>query len=168
MKKNRVFIFLAFICIIQLAVPLSIMGMKEFATENGLQGKMQVEAVFYSALSETLDFELSRYTEKDSSSGSYIPVYLDENGFIKGKSCTLIKPSGPYIDRGKYTTMYPYKDFEKSRLNFIIPEEELNRLTLSRMSDLSYDNFYVTVSIYDGEVIFKELWEGDRKLLEFR
>ena len=79
MKKNRVFIFLAFVCIIQLAVPLSIMGMKEIATENGLQGKMKVEAVFYSALSETLDFELSRYTEKDGSSGSYIPVYLDES-----------------------------------------------------------------------------------------
>ena len=166
MKKNRVFIFLAFVCIIQLAVPLSIMGMKEFATENGLQGKMKVEAVFYSALSETLDFELSRYTEKDGSSGSYIPVYLDENGFVKGKSRTFIKPSGSYIDLEKFKPMYHV--FEKARLNFIIPEEELNRLTLNRMSDLNYDNFYVTVSIYNGEIIFKELWEGDRKLVEFR
>ena len=166
MKKNRVFIFLAFVCIIQLAVPLSIMGMKEIATENGLQGKMKVEAVFYSALSETLDFELSRYTEKDGSSGSYIPVYLDENGFVKGKSRTFIKPSGSYIDLEKFKPMYHV--FEKSRLNFIIPEEELNRLTLNRMSDLNYDNFYVTVSIYNGEIIFKELWEGDRKLVELR
>lgn len=168
MKKNRILIFLAFICIIQLAVPLSIMGMKEIATENGLQGKMKVEAVFYSALSETLDFELSRYAEKDGSSGSYIPVYLDENGFIKGKSRTFIKPSGSYIDLEKFKAMYMYYEFEKSRLNFIIPEEELNRLTLNRMSDLNYDNFYVTVSIYNGEIIFKELWEGDRKLVELR
>lgn len=166
MKKNRIFIFLTFICIIQLAVPLSIMGMKEIATENGLQGKMKVEAVFYSVLSETLDFELSRYTEKDGSSGSYIPVYLDENGFIKGNSRTFIKPSGSYIDLEKFKPMYHV--FEKSRLNFIIPEEELNRLTLNRMSDLNYDNFYVTVSIYNGEIIFKELWEGDRKLVELR
>ena len=166
MKKNRILIFLAFICIIQLAVPLSIMGMKEIATENGLQGKMKVEAVFYSALSETLDFELSRYTEKDGSSGSYIPVYLDENGFIKGKSRTFIKPTGSYIDPEKFEPMYHV--FEKSQLNFIIPEEELNRLTLNRMSDLNYDNFYVTVSIYNGEIIFKELWEGDRKLVELR
>ena len=56
----------------------------------------------------------------------------------------------------------------KSVLNFIISEEELNRLTLSRMGELNYDDFYVTVSIYNGEIIFKELWEGDVKLLEFR
>ena len=64
--------------------------------------------------------------------------------------------------------MYLYHEFEKSRLNFIIPEEELNRLTLNRMSDLNYDNFYVTVSIYNGEIIFKELWDGNRKLVELR
>ena len=168
MKKNKLFMFLALIFVIQLAVPLSIMGMKEVATENGLQGKMKVEAVLYSALSETLDFEVSRYTENDGSSGNYTPVYLDENGFVKGESRTVIKPSGSYIDREKYRTMYLYKAFDKTMLDFTVPEDELNRLTLTRMSELDYDDFYVTVSIYNGEIIFKELWEGDRKLLEFR
>lgn len=167
MKKNKVFIFLALIFIIQLAVPLSIISMKEVATENGLQGKMKVEAVLYSALNDTLDFTISRYIEKDGSSGSYIPVYLDENGFVKGESRTSIKPTGPYIDREKHRKHYLSHSFEKSLLDFIIPEDELNRLTLSRMSELDYDDFYVTVSIYNGEIIFKELWEGDRKLVEF-
>ena len=44
MKKNKVFIFLALIFILQLAVPVSIMGLREIAEDSGLQGKLKIEA----------------------------------------------------------------------------------------------------------------------------
>ena len=163
MKKNKVIIFLVFVCILQLAIPFSIMSIKELASENGVQGKFKVNSVFYSALKETLDFDVDIYS-KDGK-GYYIPVHLDENGFIVTENRTAVKPSGAYIDwkifREKKDTYHNYE------LNFFISENELNRLTLIKMGDLSFDDFYVTVSIYNGEVIFKELWEGDRKLVGF-
>ena len=36
MKKNKLFIILALICIFQLAVPVSIMGLREIAENTGL------------------------------------------------------------------------------------------------------------------------------------
>lgn len=166
MKKNKVFIFLALIFIIQLAVPLSIMGTKEVASENGLQGKMKVSSVWYSALSETLEFNVSQVIYTEDGVGSYIPVHLSEDGYIVCEDRISIKPEGAYIDWDIFSTRRT--EYKKHQLDFIISENELNRLTLTRMSDLSIDDFYVTVSIYNGEVIFKELWEGDRKLVEFR
>ncbi len=166
MKKNKMLFVFVFIFIFQLAVPVSIMGIKEFASENGLQGKMKVEGVFYSAIKGTLKFGVSQIIYKKDGTGNYIPVHLDKDGFIISEDRTAIKPSGAYIDLNIYRTRK--SEYERHLLDFIISENELNRLTLNRMSDLSFDDFYVTVSIYNGEVIFKELWEGNTKLVEFR
>ncbi len=166
MKKNKVFIVLALVFILQLAVPVSIMSLREIAEDSGLQGKMKVEGVFYSAINGSLDFSVSQIINRKNGTGSYIPVQLDKNGYIVGEDRTVVKPSGAYIDLDIYRTRKA--EYERHLLDFVISESELNRLTLSRMSDLSFNDFYVTVSIYEGEVIFKELWEGDTKLVEFR
>ena len=163
MKKNKVIIFLVFVCILQLAIPFSIMSIRELASENGVQGKIKVTSVLYSALNETLDFDVDIYSRDGK--GYYIPVHLDENGYIVTENRTSVKPSGAYID---WKIFREKKDkYNNYELNFFIPENELNKLTLMKMGDLSFDDFYVTVSIYNGEVIFKELWEGNRKLVEF-
>ena len=166
MKKNKVFVFFALIFGLQLAIPVSIIGIREFASEKGLQGKMKVEGVFYSAIKGTLNFSVSQNINKKGGEGNFTPVHLDENGFIICEDRTAIKPSGAYIDLNIYRTMK--SEYDRHLLDFVISENELNRLTLNRMSDLSFDDFYVTVSIYDGEVIFKALWEGNIKLVEFR
>ncbi|MBR2079648.1 MAG: hypothetical protein IJ962_05460 [Clostridia bacterium] len=166
MKKNKVFIVLALVFILQLAVPVSIMGLREIAEDSGLQGKMKVEGVFYSAINRSLDFSVSRIVDRKNGTGSYIPVQLDENGYIVGEDRTVVRPSGAYIDLNIYRTQKT--EYEKHLLNFIVSENELNRITLSRMGNPAYDDFYVTVSVYEGEVIFKELWEGETKLVEFR
>lgn len=166
MKKNKVIIFLVFICILQLAIPFSIMGLREFASENGLQGKIKVTGVFYSAIKETLDFDVAQAIYSKDGTGYYIPVHLDKNGYIVAEDRISVKPSGSYID---WKIFRDKKDkYNNHELEFFISENELNRLTITRMGNLSFDDFYVTVSIHNGEVIFKELWEKDTLLVKFR
>lgn len=169
MKKNKVFIVLALVFLLQLAVPVSIMGLREVAESSGLQGKLKVNDVWYSLLNETLDFDIEYDIYKDFVTKGYTSVYLDEDGFVVSGGNSLLKPSGAYIDREKFRTKSSH--YEKHQLDFTISESEVHRLTLSSISDKYYDNkmnFYVTVSIYEGEIIYKELWLDDTKLLEFR
>lgn len=169
MKKNKVFIVLALIFLLQLAVPVSIMGLREVAESSGLQGKLKVNDVWYSLLNETLDFDIEYDIYKDFVTKGYTSVYLDENGFVVSGGNSLVKPSGAYVDREKFRSKNSH--YEKHQLSFNVSEAEVHRLTLSSISDKYYDNemnFYVTVSIYEGEIIYKELWLDDTKLLEFR
>ena len=169
MKKNKVFIVLALIFLLQLAVPVSIMGLREVAESSGLQGKLKVNDVWYSLLNETLDFDIEYDIYKDFVTKGYTSVYLDEDGFVVSKGNSLVKPSGAYVDREKFRSKNSH--YEKHQLSFNVSEAEVHRLTLSSISDKYYDNkmnFYVTVSIYEGEIIYKELWLDDTKLLEFR
>lgn len=169
MKKNKVFIVLALVFLLQLTVPVSIMGLREVAESSGLQGKLKVNDVWYSLLNETLDFDIEYNIYKDFVTKGYTSVYLDENGFVVSGGNSLLKPSGAYVDREKFRTKSSH--YEKHQLDFTISESEVHRLTLSSISDKYYDNemnFYVTVSIYEGEIIYKELWLDDTKLLEFR
>ena len=59
MKKNKLFIILALICIFQLAVPVSIMGLREIAEDSGLQGKLKIEAAWYYEETDILDLTIS-------------------------------------------------------------------------------------------------------------
>lgn len=168
MKKNKVFIVLALIFLLQLAVPVSIMGLREIAEDSGLQGKLKVDEVWYSLLNETLDFDIEYDIYKDFVTKSYTSVHLDENGFVISDGTSTAKPSGAYVDREKFRSKNSH--YKKHQLSFNISEAEVHRLTLSSISDKNYDNkmnFYITVSIYEGEIIYKELWLDDIKLLEF-
>lgn len=169
MKKNKVFIVLALVFLLQLTVPVSIMGLREVAESSGLQGKLKVNDVWYSLLNETLDFDIEYDIYKDFVTKGYTSVYLDEDGFVVSGVNSLVKPSGAYVDREKFRSKNSH--YEKHQLSFNVSEAEVHRLTLSSISDKYYDNemnFYVTVSIYEGEIIYKELWLDDTKLLEFR
>ena len=168
MKKNKVFIFLALIFILQFAVPVSIMDLREIAETSGLQGKMKVEAAWYYEENDILDltFDKELWSNVYSSNG-YAPVYLDENSYIVSTGNTKLKPSGPYLSRDKVNSRYD--EFEKERLNLLISEKELHDILFKIICDRPYREIemYVTVSIFDGEPILKEFWAEGTKLLEF-
>ena len=111
MKKNKLFIILALICIFQLAVPVSIMGLREIAENTGLQGKLKIEAAWYYEETDILDLTFDKELWRNVySSNGYAPVYLDENGYITSSGNTKLKPSGPYISRDKVKS--GYNDFK--------------------------------------------------------
>ena len=168
MKKNKLFIILAFICIFQLAVPLSIMGLREIAEDSGLQGKLKLEAAWYYEEKDILDltFDKELWNNIYSSNG-YAPVYLNENGYIVSSGNTKLKPSGPYLSRDKVNSRYD--EFEKERLKLLVSEKELHDILFKVICDKPYREIemYITVSIFDGEPILKEFWVDGTKLVEF-
>lgn len=167
MKKNKLFIILALICIFQLAVPLSIMGLREIAENSGLQGKMRVDTAWYYEDDGLLDFGFDDELWRDIYGTGYTPVYLDENGYITSSGNTKLKPSGPYISRDKVKS--GYNDFKKEQLNLLVSEKELHDILFKVICDKPYReiDMYVTVSIFEGEPILKEFWVDGTKLVEF-
>lgn len=167
MKKNKVFIFLALIFIFQLAVPVSIMGLREIAEDSGLQGKLKVDTAWYYEEDEYLDLAFDKALMNDIYGNGYTPVYLDENDYVVSSGNTKLKPSGPYLSRDKVN--FRYDEFEKERLNLLVSEKELHDILFKVICDRPYREIemYVTVSIFDGEPILKEFWAEGTKLLEF-
>ncbi len=167
MKKNKVFLFLALICILQLAVPVSIMGLREIAEDSGLQGKLKVDTAWYYREDKYLDLAFDKVLWNDIYGNGYTPVYLDENGYVVSSGNTKLKPSGPYLSRDKVNSKYD--EFEKERLNLLVSEKELHDILFKVICDRPYREIemYVTVSIFEGEPILKEFWVDGTKLLEF-
>ena len=167
MKKTKATIILALIFILQLAVPLSVMGMREIAENSGLQGKIKVETAWYYEEKELLDLALDDALWRNVYANSYTPIYLDENGYFASTEKTKIKPSGPYLSREKIESRY--SEFEKEKLNLLVTEKELHDILFRVICDSPYREIemYVTASNFDGELFFKEFWVDGTKLLEF-
>ena len=167
MKKNKLLIILAFIFILQLAVPVSIMGLREIAEDSGLQGKLKVDTAWYYEEDEYLDLAFDKALMNDIYGNGYTPVYLDENDYVVSSGNTKLKPSGPYLSRDKVNSRYD--EFEKDRLNLLVSEKELHDILFKVICDRPYREIemYVTVSIFEGEPILKEFWAEGTKLLEF-
>lgn len=167
MKKNKIFIVFTLVFILQLAVPLAVMGMREIAEDSGLQGKIKVGAWYYEEKNLLdLSFEKELLNNIYSSSG-YALVHLDENGYIVSSGNSKIKPSSPYISRYKFNSRFD--EFEEERLNLLVSEKELHDMLFKVVCDKAYGTMelYVTASIFEGELFLKELWVDDTKLLEF-
>ena len=167
MKKNKVLIILVLIFILQFAVPLSVMGMREIAENSGLQGKIKVGAWYYEE-DYLLDLSFDKKLRNNIySSDGYTPVHLDENGYIVSSGNTKLKPSGPYLSYDKVNRSST--EFEKERINLLVSEKELHDILLKVVYDESYSTkqTYVTASVFEGELFLKELWVDDTKLLEF-
>lgn len=168
MKKNKLFIILALICIFQLAVPLSIMGLREIAEDSGLQGKLKIEAAWYYEETDILDLTFDKELWRNVySSNGYAPVYLDENGYVVSSGNTKLKPSSPYLSRDKVNSRY--EDFEKERIKLLVSEKELHDILFKVICDKPYReiDMYVTVSIFEGEPILKDFRVDGTKLVEF-
>lgn len=168
MKKNRLLVILSLICVFQLSIPFGVMCVKEFATENGLQGKLKVEYIWYYEDDEELWFQFQNefYSELDHK--RYTSIHTDDEGFLVVGGSSIIKPQGAHLDPDKL----PPKRIltEKIRLDLKVSEKELYDILFDGVCDRPYGtmNFYVTVSVFEGELILKEFWVDDTKLLEFR
>lgn len=167
MKKNKVFIILALVCILQLVVPISLMGLREIAEDSGLQGKLKVEEAWYYEEKNYLNLTFDKELWNSIYSNGYTPVHLDEKGYITSSGNTPVKPSGPYLSREK--TNSRYSDFEFERLNLLVSEKELHDILFNVICDSPYREIemYVTVSVFEGELFIKEFWVDDTKLVEF-
>ena len=168
MKKNKLFISLVLIFILQIAVPLSVMGMREIAEDSGLQGKIKVETAWYYEEKGILDLAYDKELWNNIYTGSYTPVYLDENGYFVSTEKTKLKPSGPYISREKVESRY--SEFQEEQMNLLVTEKELHDILFKVICDRPYREIemYVVVSNFDGELFFKEFWVDGTKLVEFR
>ena len=168
MKKNKAFIILILICIVQIAVPVSIMGLREIAESSGLQGKLKIQGAWYYEVDGILDLTFDKEIWRNVySSNGYAPVYLDENGYIVSSGNTKLKPSGPYLSRDKVNSRY--EDFEKERIKLLVSEKELHDILFKVICDKPYREIemFVTVSVFDGELILKDFWVDGTKLVEF-
>lgn len=167
MKKNKIFIIFALVFILQLAIPFSLMALREVAEDSGLQGKIKVGAWYYEEKGILdLSFEKELLNNIYSASG-YALVHLDENGYIVSSGNSKIKPSSPYISRDKFNSRFD--EFEKERINLLVSEKELHDMLFKVVCDKAYGTMklYVTASIFEGELFLKELWVDNTKLLEF-
>ena len=167
MKKNKAFIILALICIVQIAVPVSIMGLREIAEDSGLQGKLRVDTAWYYEDDGILNLAFDDELWRDIYGTGYTPVYLDENGYITSSGKTKLKPSGPYLSRDKMNS--EYDDFEKEQLKLLVSEKELHDILFKVICDKPYREIqmYVTVSVFEGEVILKDFRVDGTRLVEF-
>ena len=168
MKKNKAFIILILICIVQIAVPVSIMGLREIAENSGLQGKLKIEGAWYYEEDGILDLTFDKEIWRNVySSNGYAPVYLDENGYIVSSGNTKLKPSGPHLSRDKVNSRY--EEFEKERIKLMVSEKELHDILFKVICDKPYREIemFVTVSVFDGELILKDFWVDGTKLVEF-
>lgn len=178
MKNNRKTIIISaflLLCLIQLAIPISMIYEKEVIVQEGNTYKFRTRPIDpydpFRGKYITLSFrqrglKVSNFNEWKSRDVGFFPIAKDEQGFAIVKSPLLNKPkSGDYLELKVHTTNWndstlyyklPFTRFymnEEEALNAELEYRKVNR-------DRKKENAYAVVKINEGEAVLEDVIIG--------